>query len=173
MKKAVFIDRDGVINVEKDYLYKIDEFEFIEGVFDSLKYLQDIGYLLFIITNQSGIGRGYYSEAQYEMLTNWMLSEFNKKGIEISEVEHCPHMPDANCSCRKPKVGMISNILKKHDIDLKNSWLIGDKSSDIETAFNAGINNSIQVRSGHTFDESKSQADFIVDSIKYIKSIIK
>lgn len=166
MQKAVFLDRDGVINIEKDYLYKIEDFEFINGVFSTLKTLQDNGYKLFIITNQSGIGRGYYSKEDFEKLTSWMLAEFLKKDIIISQVELCPHGPNDNCSCRKPKIGMIENILKNHEIDLENSWLIGDKESDIKCAKNAKIAHTIQVKSGHNFDESKSIANFVCDDIK-------
>ncbi len=167
--KAVFLDRDGVINVEKNYLYKIEDFEFIDGVFSSLKYLQQKGYKLFIITNQSGIGRGYYTQEDFDKLTSWMLQEFEKNGIEILQVELCPHTPDAKCSCRKPLTGMIDNILENFNIDLEKSWLIGDKSSDIMCAKNANIKNTIQVQSGHKFDAKSSPADFVIDSIKDIK----
>jgi len=172
MNKAVFLDRDGVINIEKDYLFKIEDFEFIDGVFSSLKYLQDKGYLLFIITNQSGIGRGYYNLDDFSKLTSWMLEEFKKNDIVISQVEFCPHTPQDNCLCRKPKILMIDNILKNFDIDLNNSWLIGDKKSDIQCAINSGIKNTIQVRSGHKFDTKTSLANFILPTIKDIKRII-
>ena len=173
MCKAVFLDRDGVINVEKDYLYKIEDFEFMDGLFDSLRYLQELGYKLFIITNQSGIARNYYKIEDFNHLTSWMLSEFEKNGIKISQVELCPHGPNDNCTCRKPKTEMIENILKNFSLDLEKSWLIGDKSSDIKCAKNANIKNTIQVKSGHHFDEKKSEADFICESIKDIKEIIK
>ena len=172
MYKAVFLDRDGVINIEKDYLYKIEDFEFIDGLFDSLKYLQNLDYKLFIITNQSGISRNYYTKEDFNKLTLWMLNEFEKNGIKISQVEFCPHGPNDMCSCRKPKTGMIENILDNFSIDLENSWLIGDKTSDILCAKNANIKNTIQVKSGHKFDKDKSQADFICNSIENINDII-
>ncbi len=172
MQKAIFLDRDGVINVEKDYTYKIEEFEFIDGLFPSLQYLQKLGYKLFIITNQSGIARGYYSIDDFNTLTSWMQEEFAKNSIEISQIEFCPHGPNDDCLCRKPKTGMIDNILKNHEIDLTKSWLIGDKNADIQCAKNANIKNSIQVKSGHKFDEKASFADFVCDSIKDIKNII-
>lgn len=171
--KAVFLDRDGVINIEKNYLYKIEDFEFIDGVFEALHYLQDLGYKLFIITNQSGIARGYYTKEDFDKLTSWMIDQFQEEGIEISQVECCPHAPDENCSCRKPNTGMIDNILKNHAIDMENSWLIGDKSSDIVCANNAKIGHTIQVKSGHEFDHNQSPADFVIDSIKNIQTIIK
>jgi D-glycero-D-manno-heptose 1,7-bisphosphate phosphatase len=172
--KAVFLDRDGVINIEKDYLYKIENFEFIDGVFSSLKYLQDLNYKLFIITNQSGIGRGYYAQKDFDTLTSWMLEQFKQNNIKISQVELCSHDPKDKCECRKPKTKMIENILENYpDIDLESSWLIGDKNSDILCAKNAKIRNTIQVQSGHKFDEKLSQANFILPSIKNITSIIK
>jgi len=172
-KKAVFLDRDGVINIEKNYLYKIEDFEFVPKVFEALKYLQDLGYALFIITNQSGIGRGYYTKDDFNTLTSWMLKQFKDKNIDILDVQYCPHTPQDNCNCRKPKTLMIENICNKFDIDLKNSWLIGDKSSDIQCAINANIPNTIQVKSGHSFDTTTSQASHIIDSIKDVDSIIK
>jgi len=173
MQKAIFLDRDGVINIEKDYLYKIEDFEFVDGLFSSLKYLQNLGYKLFIITNQSGIARNYYTIEDFNKLTSWMIHEFEKNSIKISQVELCPHGPNDNCTCRKPKIGMINNILQKHLIDLEKSWLIGDKSSDILCAKNANIKNTIQVKSGHIFDTNKSEADYICNSIKNIEEIIK
>ncbi len=172
MQKAIFLDRDGVINIEKNYLYKIEDFEFVDGVFETLLHLQSLGYKLFIITNQSGIGRGYYTLADFNLLTNWMKKEFENFHIKISQVELCPHGPDDGCNCRKPKIGMIENILKKHDIDLEKSWLIGDKSSDIKCANNAKIINTIQVKSGHEFSEKDSLADYICPSIKEVKGVI-
>lgn len=172
MKKAIFFDRDGVINKEKEYLYKIEDFEFVEGSFNTLKTLQEKGYLLFIITNQSGIARSYYTLEDFNKLNSWMLKEFEKEGIKISQVEFCPHVSSDNCSCRKPKIGMIDNILKNYEIDLENSWLIGDKDSDIKCAKNAKIKNTIQVKSGHKFNEENSKADFICKSIADIIDVI-
>ena len=163
LQKAIFLDRDGVINIEKEYLYKIEDFEFIPEVMQTLQFFKKKGYLLFIITNQSGIGRKYYSIADFNSLTSWMLSEFYKNDIEISDVQLCPHTPNESCSCRKPKTGMIDKILKNYNIDLENSWLIGDKSSDILCAKNANIKNTIQVKSGHTF--TSSDANYVIDSL--------
>jgi len=169
--KAIFLDRDGVINVEKDYLYKIEDFEFIEGVIDSLSFLQEKGYLLFIITNQSGIGRNYYGKEDFNKLTSWMYKELEKNNIKISQLEYCPHLPSDKCECRKPKTLMIDNILKNFNIDLDNSWLIGDKDSDIQCAINSSIKNTIQVKSGHKFTTSK--ASFVINSLnkKHINTL--
>ncbi len=173
MGKAVFLDRDGVINIEKEYLYKIEEFEFIDGVFESVIYLQKLGYKLFIITNQSGIARGYYSLDEFNKLSSWMMDEFSKKGVKIEKLYFCPHGPNDNCSCRKPKTGMIDDALKEFDIDLAQSILIGDKISHIKCARNPKIGLSVIVKSGHSFDEKEVNADFIIDSIKDIPNIIK
>ncbi len=164
-QKAIFLDRDGVINVEKDYLYKIEDFEFIDGLFDALRYLKSLGFLFFVITNQSGIGRGYYTIEDFDRLTQWMKQRFAEENIIISQVEFCPHAPEVDCECRKPKIGMIQNIARNFQIDFENSWLIGDKESDIQCAINSGIANTIQVRSGHTFD--KSQATFVIDMLDF------
>jgi D-glycero-D-manno-heptose 1,7-bisphosphate phosphatase len=171
--KTIFLDRDGVINVEKDYLYKIEDFEFIPYVIDACKYFQDIGYQLVIITNQSGIGRGYYTQKDFDRLTSWMIDEFKLHSIDIAGVYFCPHGPNDGCDCRKPLTGMIDSAKKDLTIDMQNSWLIGDKNSDIQCAINAGIPNTIQVKTGHSFDEKSSKATFVLDDLKNIKKVIK
>ena len=168
-KKALFIDRDGVINVEKNYLYKIEDFEFLDGVFEKLKEFYDCGYYIFIITNQSGINRGYYTKDDFLKLTKWMEDEFLKQKIKITKVYYCPHTPSDNCSCRKPNIGMIKQACNKFDIDIQNSILIGDKNSDIQAGINAGIKTTILVKTGHKIDENNSNATYIFDNLKDIK----
>ena len=155
MKKALFLDRDGVINIEKDYLYKIKDFEFIDGIFELCRYYQNIGYDIFVVTNQSGIARGYYSEDDFAILSSWMKDEFLKNDIEIKKVYYCPHHPDISgeCSCRKPHAGMLLEAKKDFNIDLENSILIGDKERDIEAGLNAGL------RETYLFDESETIKD--------------
>ena len=170
--KTIFLDRDGVINEEINYLYKIDSFEFIDGIFDACLYFQKLGYKIIIISNQSGISRGYYTERDYQILTQWMLSKFEDKRIRILDVFYCPHGPESTCKCRKPKPGMFIEAKNKYDTDMKNSWMIGDNEIDIQAANAAGINNTILVRSGHLIDESSSRAKFIIDSIKQSKGLI-
>ena len=159
--KAIFLDRDGVVNKEKDYLYKLEDFEFIDDVFDVLKFFQSKGYLIFIITNQSGINRGFYSIEDYTKLTDWMLKKFKQQSIIISKVYFCPHRPDEQCKCRKPKPQMILEAKKEFDLDLKNSLLVGDKNSDIEAGKNAGITNLFLVATGHNINENKFNAKVI------------
>ncbi|WBX71667.1 D-glycero-beta-D-manno-heptose 1,7-bisphosphate 7-phosphatase [Tenacibaculum retecalamus] len=170
--KTIFIDRDGVINKEVQYLHKIEDFQFIEGVFTSCKYLQKIGFNLIIVTNQSGIGRGYYTKQDFNIVNNWMLNEFKCQNINILDVLYCPHKPEDNCKCRKPKTGMFEIADIKYKIDKKKSWLIGDKESDIKAANNFGITNTILVESGHKVNKKHSKATFITPSIKHISSFI-
>ena len=156
MNKALFLDRDGVVNKEKDYLYKVEDFEFIDGVFETCQYFQSKGHIIIIITNQAGIARGKYSEKDYEILTEWMKNEFIKKDIKITQVYHCPHHPNysGECECRKPNPGMILNACRDFDIDLKNSILVGDKISDIEAGINAKIGKSYLITTGHKIEEN-------------------
>jgi D-glycero-D-manno-heptose 1,7-bisphosphate phosphatase len=171
--KTIFLDRDGVINKEVGYLYKIEDFDFISGVFEACLYFQSLGYQLIIVTNQSGIDRGYYSEENFHQVTNWMLEQFRKNNVEILDVFFCPHGPDSTCDCRKPKPGMFNQANNKYDIDMKNSWMIGDKEADIKAANAAGIQHTVLVKSGHAIDEINSKASFILDSIEQVKTVIK
>ena len=170
--KTIFLDRDGVINKDINYLHKIDDFEFIDGIFDVCLYFQSLGYKIIIITNQSGISRGYYSHSDYQKVTQWMLDQFRYKNINILDIFHCPHGPDSTCDCRKPKPGMFLKAKVKHNTDMEKSWLIGDQELDVIAANAAGIENTILVRSGHRIDESNSNARFILDSIQQSKQII-
>ena len=170
--KTIFLDRDGVINKEVNYLNKIDDFEFINGIFDACLYFTNLGYKIIIITNQSGISRGFYSESDYQKLTQWMLGQFENKNIDILDIFHCPHGPNSTCNCRKPMPGMFLSAKTKHNIDMKQSWMIGDKEVDVIAANASGISNTILVRSGHRIDESKSKANFFLDTIQQSKQII-
>jgi D-glycero-D-manno-heptose 1,7-bisphosphate phosphatase len=147
MNKALFLDRDGTINVEKNYVYRIADFEFIPGVIDLIRSYYNSGYLIFVITNQAGIVKGFYTENDYNILTEWMKEEFFRNGIEITKVYHCPHHPDYNgqCMCRKPNPGMILQAIREFNIDSVNSILIGDKKSDILAGENAGIGKNLYI----------------------------
>lgn len=170
--KSIFLDRDGVINKEVNYLSSIKNFEFIDGVFDACKNFQSLGYSIIIITNQSGIGRGYFTDDEYHKITDWMISEFTRNQIKILDVIYCPHSPEYGCYCRKPKPGMFLLCKDKYNINMQKSWSFGDKETDIEASFESGITNTILVRSGHQIDESKSNAKYIIDSIYDSRSII-
>ena len=171
--KTIFLDRDGVINKDVHYLNKIENFEFIEGVFDACIYFHSLNYKIIIVTNQSGITRGFLSEQDYQKINKWMLNQFLKRDISILDTFHCPHGPNANCNCRKPKPGMFIEAKKKYNINMDSSWMIGDKETDIKAANLAGINNTILVRSGHKIEECNSNSNFIIDSISQSLKIIK
>ena len=160
-KRIIFLDRDGVINHDYGYVSQIEKFQFIDGVFDACKYFLHLGYEIIVITNQSGIGRGYFSKNDFQDLTNWMINEFKKNNINILKVYHCPHTPDENCDCRKPN---------DFNIDLQNSWLIGDKKSDIETAINANILNKILISQDKNNSEFPNIASNLIDTINIIKN---
>ena len=129
MNKALFLDRDGVINIEKNYLYKISDFEFIDGVFETCLYFQSKNYKLIIITNQAGIAKGIYTDDDFHILNNWMLAEFKKKKIYINKVYYCPHHPkfSENYDCRKPNPYFVLKAKKNFNLDLSKSILVGDK----------------------------------------------
>jgi len=158
MKKALFLDRDGVINVEIDYLHKINDFIFIDGIFDLCRYYQSLGYLIIVVTNQSGIARQFYSEDDFHRLTKWMIESFSKENITISNVYFCPHHPDISgeCSCRKPEPGMLLKAAEEFEIDLENSILVGDKERDIEAALNSGIKETYLLVEHGAYPNSKA-----------------
>lgn len=170
--KTVFLDRDGVINKEVGYLHNIQDFEFIDGVFEACLYFRSLNYQIIVVTNQSGIGRGYYDEDDFHIVNDWMLKQFKKQGVDILDVFFCPHEPESACDCRKPKPGMFTQANSKYAIDMKNSWMIGDKEVDIKAANAAGIQNTILVKSGHAINEESSKASFILDSIEQAKIVI-
>lgn len=138
MNKAVFWDRDGTINIEKNYLYKIDDFEFIPGVIDLMRKFKEEGYLQILITNQSGIARGYYSIDDMKKLNEYMQAELNKCGTGFDAIYFCPHHPDGivkefsrECSCRKPGTGLFERAIRDYNIDAHHSIAIGDKARDL------------------------------------------
>lgn len=140
-QKALFLDRDGVVNRDIGYLHKEEDFVFIDGIFELCLHFQKLGFLIFVITNQSGIARGYYSIDQFIKLSAWMQNKFLLNGVTVNKVYFCPHLPEISgeCSCRKPNPGMILEASREFDLDLSESVLVGDKESDIEAGINAGI----------------------------------
>ena len=140
---------------------------------DSCNYFLSLGYQIIVVTNQSGIGRGLYKEEDFQIVNEWMLGKFEQQGVSILDVFFCPHGPNDNCYCRKPKPGLFTDAMEKYDIDMKKSWMIGDKEADIEAANNAGIIQTILVKSGHKINEEKTSATFILDSILNAQSILR
>jgi len=166
MKKCVFLDRDGNINIEKDYLYKIEEFKFIDGAREAIKIFNDLDYLVVVVTNQSGIARGYYNEEDVKILHDHIGKEIKKIGGKIDAFYFCPHHPQKgidkyklNCNCRKPQPGMFLDAKKDLNIDLLSSIMVGDKISDIEAGKSLGMR-SILVKTGHGLEEEKKLGDF-------------
>lgn len=155
MRKVIFLDRDGTINVEKSYLHKWEDFEFEKNAIEGLKKLKDLGYEFIVVTNQSGIGRGYYTEEDLVTLNNQMTEKLKEFGIEILECFYCPHHLEkgigkykVDCNCRKPNPGMLLEGIKKYDVDIENSFMIGDKKGDLEAGKKAGLK-SILVLTGY------------------------
>ncbi|WDD97143.1 D-glycero-beta-D-manno-heptose 1,7-bisphosphate 7-phosphatase [Thalassomonas actiniarum] len=166
MAKALFLDRDGIINIDHGYVHKIDDFEFVGGIFELCQLAAAKGYDIFVITNQAGIARGLYAVADFETLTSWMLAQFKKQGIDIQEVFYCPHHPTKgvnefkmSCQCRKPAPGMILKAQEKYNIDLGLSIFIGDKPSDMQAAEAAGISSRILVASRYLEEEIKNDSE--------------
>jgi len=151
-RKAFFFDRDGVINIDHGYVSKIEEFDFISGIFEVMRSLVEKGYTLIVVTNQSGIGRGYYTEEDFRRVTEWMLKRFSDEGIKITAVYSCPHSPELKCDCRKPEPGMFFEAIREHKLDPSICWMVGDKVTDMQAAETAGIQNRVLIgcaESGH------------------------
>jgi D-glycero-D-manno-heptose 1,7-bisphosphate phosphatase len=179
MKKALFLDRDGVINKEVGYLHEIQKFEFIEGIFEVCKLFQDREYLLIIITNQAGIARNYYSEEAFHRLNDWMLKKFRELDVKITHVYYSPFHPKYGVGkyrkdswCRKPNPGMLFQAQREYNIDFSSSILVGDKESDIEAGLAAKINLNVLVRSGHRINEESTKADAVLDSIQDLPKLL-
>ena len=159
--KVVFLDRDGTITEEKDFVSRIEEIRFIPGSKEALKILRDLGYKLVIVSNQSGIARGRMTVEQVEKVNDFILKELEKDEVKIEGIYYCPHHPDENCDCRKPRTGMIRRVVQDHHLKLKNSWMIGDKLSDVFLGRNIK-GKSILVLTGYgqaTKQKIKSNAD--------------
>ncbi len=138
MKKAIFLDRDGTINKDsKDYIKSLSEFHIFPFIIESLKNFTNLGFELIIITNQSGIGRGFFSENKLKIIHTFLLNELNRQNINLLDIYYCPHLPTENCDCRKPKIKNITKASEKYNIDLKKSWFIGDSEKDIVAGKNA------------------------------------
>lgn len=168
MEKAIFLDRDGtLIENGEGYLYKKEHLEFLPGVIKGLKELSS-EYLLFIITNQSGIGRGYYTENDFIIFQGALTEQLARHGIKITQTFHCPHRPDDGCECRKPNPFFILKARDTYDLDLDRSWMIGDSPSDLETAKQAGVS-GVLVSNDQTAQEAYAVADFAA-AVKQIKS---
>lgn len=179
MKRAVFLDRDGTINIERDYLYQVNDFEFIPDAPEAIRLLNQAEILVVVVTNQSGVARGYYTEDDVENLHRHIARELERSGAHIDAWLYCPHHPSGYgsyalpCTCRKPLPGMLQEAASRYDIDLKNSVMIGDKLPDIEAGLAAGCR-TILVRTGYGADEEQSVGpetvvcDDVLSAVKYL-----
>lgn len=166
-RKVAFLDRDGVINLDRAYVHKWDDFEFVPGAVDAMRRLREAGYVLVVVTNQSGLARGMYSEAEYQALTAAMCAALTQAGADVEAVYHCPHHPKGQvaelaveCDCRKPAPGMILRAAQELGVSLADSFLVGDKPSDIEAARAAGVGRAYIVQSDNSESSGEhAQAD--------------
>ncbi|MAG20135.1 D,D-heptose 1,7-bisphosphate phosphatase [archaeon] len=177
MNKAIFLDRDNTLIEDKEgHIHEIEKFKLLDGVIEGLKKLSETDYKLIIVTDQGGgIGRGLYTEEDYEKFNNHMLNIFKENGIRIDKVYHCPHHPDLNCSCRKPKPGMLLKAKEEFDVDINKSWFLGDKVRDIETG--KSVNVKMIGVIGYEEDREKLESanpDYVVDNfLEAVEIILK
>jgi D-glycero-D-manno-heptose 1,7-bisphosphate phosphatase len=180
-RKAAFIDRDGVLNEERAFVHRMTDFAFVPGAIEALRALQTAGFLLVVVTNQSGIARGLYSEADYLELTAQMRARLQTAGVRLDAAEYCPHLADApveryrvDCDCRKPKPGMLIRAIRALDIDASASFIAGDRLSDVEAGRAAGVGQCFLVRTGYPLpNEAVARADAVYDDLlTCVKSVL-
>lgn len=181
MKKAIFLDRDGTINVEKDYIYKSEDLVFEEGTIEALKTFKNLGYILIVISNQSGIARGYFTEEDLNIFNNNMNEILKRNGIEITEFYCCPHHPDGIgeykkvCECRKPNNKMIEDAIKKYNIAREKSYMIGDKTSDIGAGLKSNLK-TVLVKTGYGLKDMEKidkNETLVCENLKDFSEILK
>ena len=168
LNKAIFLDRDGCLIEEKDYLSRVEDLDIFDFSFEAVKKMKELGYMVFVLTNQSGVARGYFTEDDVKNINIEIQSRFRARGTSIDGFYYCPHYKDGkvkeyaiDCDCRKPKIGLIKQVLKDFPkIDLSMSYMIGDKFSDVQMARNAGCK-GILVKTGHGKEELNSRHDNI------------
>lgn len=148
MMKAIFFDRDNTLIIDSHYMHDVNDLKFYPDTFEVLYELKKRGYQFFIISNQSGIGRGYFTEKQLEVFHKAMLDEFEKHHIEFVEVAYCPHHPNDNCDCRKPHPKILLELMERYNVDKSTAYMVGDRDSDYQCGINAGIN-AIKIKDGH------------------------
>lgn len=177
LRPAVFLDRDGTINVDKGYLCRTEDFEYINGAVEGMKKLCEMGYLLIVITNQSGIARGYYTEADFLCLTEWMIRDLDSKGIVISKVYYCPHceegcvpMYSKTCSCRKPGTGLFWKAREDWGIDMAKSFAVGDRLRDLSICRESDVQGIILSNAdGQDFGGKPVCCKDLADAAEYIE----
>lgn len=172
---ALFLDRDGVINIDNGYVYKQEDFEFVEGIFELCRTARRLGYLIFVVTNQAGIGRGYYTEQDFLKLSDWMCGVFSDKGVVIDKVYFCPFHPEhgvgrykVDSPYRKPGPGMILQAAEEFGVDLPRSVLVGDKESDIQAGMAAGVGCKLMYCASGSGALKKTAASAVISSLSQV-----
>ena len=178
--KAAFLDRDGVINKDHSYVHSWEKFEFCDGAIDAMADLMQLGYTLFIISNQSGIARGLFTENDVLILHQQLRLELKKFGVFPVFDYFCPHHPEASidkyrmsCTCRKPRPGMVERAVSEHNIDLQSSILVGDKITDIQCAINSGIPNYFKIKSKYTMPNEQIMLKEYANLSKVVEQVRK
>ena len=178
---AIFLDRDGTINIDSGYVYEVDRFEFIDGVIDAMRELKAMGFALVVVTNQSGIARGLFTEADFENLTEWMDWSLADRGVDLDGIYYCPHHPEGSveefrqtCDCRKPQPGMLLSAADSLHIDMASSYMVGDKIEDMQAAKAAQVGTKVLVRTGKPVtEEGEAAADWVLNSLAELPKRIK
>src|SRR3989344_6633767 len=172
MTNAIFLDRDGTLIEDAGENKDIEKYKLLEGVVDGLKIFRRFGFKLIVVTNQSGIGRGYYTEESMHKFHDKMIEDLEKNGVKLDGIYFCPHHPDKDCECRKPKTGMIDKAVKELGIEIKGSFMIGDKDTDVELAHKAGMK-GILIQTDTYKNEKNVKPDYkakdLVEAADYIR----
>ncbi len=147
-RRAVFLDRDGTINFDPGYLGDAERFRLLPGVVDALRRLREAGYLIFVVSNQSGIARGFFSHEDLRRIHDTMSAALRAHGVELDGIYYCPHHPDEQCPCRKPSPAMVLDAARRYDVSLGDSFFIGDRLSDVETGSRAGCGTILVLTGG-------------------------
>jgi D-glycero-D-manno-heptose 1,7-bisphosphate phosphatase len=169
LSPAVFLDRDGTLMRDVDYCGDPNDVHVFPGAADALRKLKEAGYKLIIITNQSAIGRGYFTEGDYRAVEREVVRQLGENLIDATYF--CPHVPDGQCECRKPQPGMILQGARDHHLDLRQSFFIGDKQSDVECGRNAGVK-TVLVRTGYGVKADAKAADLVANDLERAAEII-
>ena len=180
-RRAAFIDRDGVLNEERAFVHRIEDFVFLPGAIEALRALEHAGYRRVVVTNQSGIARGLYTEADYQRLTDQVRERLRGEGVTLDAIEYCPHLADAPlaqyrraCECRKPAPGMLLKAIRALDLDPAGSFLVGDRLTDVQAGRAAGIGRCFLVRTGYALSgEAIGAADGVyADLLACVRDVL-
>lgn len=170
IRQVLFLDRDGIINVDNHFVFRVEDVVFVEGIFQLCKYFRNRGFEIVVITNQSGVGRGIFSEQELKLVMAYILERFKAEGIEILDYFYCPHIPTELCKCRKPLPGLFTQAMGKFDVLPENCISIGDRGTDVLAAMGAGIQQNYLLLNNQ-FGESHVSGPILVNSLNEIVEI--